>query len=120
MTQAVDPIRQQEKLVSEITKEISIRLRGRSLTPKVAEGLLVAIADEILKVADRVELRTQDGLNERCQAFGDAFFKLGRANTNLAQSYFSMNPSADGGGPFDAAVDRVITRVDKHLKGENK
>ena len=102
------------------TVEIRIRILSRSLTPKVAESLLAAIADEILKVADRVELRTQDGFNERCQAFGDEFFELGRANTNLAQSYFSMNPSADGGEPFDAAVDRVITRVDKHLKGENK
>jgi excisionase family DNA binding protein len=26
-------------------------------------------------------------------------------------------PMVDGGGPFDAAVDRVITRVDKHLEG---
>jgi len=27
-----------------------------------------------------------------------------------------MEVKVDGGGPFDAAVDRVIKRVDKHIK----
>lgn len=84
------PEQQQQIFIGEIIGEIHQRLLGHTITPKIAGMFRAAVNDEILKVTRPAT--KEDELQAVFQEFGDAFFRLGQANSRLAQAHFSMNP----------------------------
>lgn len=64
---------------------------GRICYNCVEEAIGLALLEP--KVSLEPSRTPGDGdLNKACQDFADAFFRLGRAQSKTAQSYFSMNP----------------------------